>query len=172
LVYPLINPSGFDLRQRFNADGRDLNAIYHVTLRSDNYAGVQVFYQDALKFTPFEALISIHEDCELEKFYMVGLGKENLDFYHAIYEVATTWIPALANTEIEGCRTDEHGLIMATARDHAFDGALYKKGLTKLAFTLEAPGKLGIHFRVNMMVHLVLQSLHLLNLKRWMASAS
>jgi predicted deacylase len=170
VIYPMINPSGFDLRERFDEDGRDLNAIYHVTLHSDNYDEVQAFYQDVLKFTPFEAVIALHEDSDLERFYMYGLGKENLDFYHAICKFASTLIPAWTDADIYGSRSDEHGLVLTTARDHAFDGALYKKGLTKVAFTLETPGKLDIHFRVNMMVQLVHLSVEMLNAKRWMAT--
>jgi hypothetical protein len=60
------------------------------------------------------------------------------------------------NGEIERCTTYEHGLILSTARDHVFDWALYSKGSTKLAFTFETPGKVDVHFRVNMMVQLVL----------------
>jgi predicted deacylase len=168
VVYPIINPSGFDLRQRFDADRRDLNAIYGATLRSRNYFEVQTFYQDAQKFTPFEAVITLHEDSDREKFYMYGLGRENLDFYHAVCGFARTCIPPWMNGEIEGCTTDDHGLILSNARDHAFDGALYKKGMTKLAYTFETPGKLDVHFRVNMMVQLVLQSVNMLNAMRWM----
>jgi len=47
---------------------------------------------------------------------------------------------------------------------------LYKKGLTRLAYTLETPGRLDIHFRVNMMTQLVLLSMEMLNAKRWMTS--
>ena len=168
VVYPMINPSGFDLRQRFDADHRDLNAIYGATLRSKNYFEVQTFYQDSLKFAPFEAVITLHEDSDREKFYMYGLGKENLDFYHAVCSFAKTCIPPWMNGEIEGCITDDHGLILSNARDHAFDGALYNKGMTKLAYTFETPGKLDVQFRVNMMVQLVLQSVNMLNAMRWM----
>jgi hypothetical protein len=168
VVYPMINPSGFDLRQRFDADHRDLNAIYGATLRSRNYFEVQTFYQDSLKFAPFEAVITLHEDSDREKFYMYGLGKENLDFYHAVCSFAKTCIPPWMNGEIEGCITDDYGLILSNARDHAFDGALYNKGMTKLAYTFETPGKLDVHFRVNMMVQLVLQSVNMLNAIRWM----
>jgi murein peptide amidase A len=170
VFYPVINPSGFDLRTRYDADGRDLNAIYSVTLKSQNYCEVQEFYQDVLKFAPFEAVITLHEDSDRDKFYMYGLGKENRDFYHAICEFARTWIPAWVNAEIEGCCTDEHGFIMATARDNAYDGALFTKGLTKVAYTLETPGKLDIHFRVNMMAQLVLLSIQMLNSRHWMTS--
>jgi hypothetical protein len=66
VIYPMINPSGFDLRQRFDGDYRDLNAVYKTTLQSSNYLEVQDFYQDALKFAPFEAVITLHEDSERE----------------------------------------------------------------------------------------------------------
>ncbi len=164
----MINPTGFDLRQRFDADRRDLNAIYGATLKSRNYFEVQTFYQDALKFVPFEAVITLHEDSDREKFYMYGLGKENLDYYHALCAFAKTCIPPWSNGEIEGCCTDEHGLILSNARDHAFDGALFVKGLTKKAFTFETPGKLDCQFRANMMTQLVLQSVNMLYAMDWM----
>jgi predicted deacylase len=170
VVYPMINPSGFDLRQRFDADGRDLNAIYEGTLKSQNYEEVQVFFEDVQKFAPFEALMALHEDSDLEKFYMYGLGEENLQFYHAICAYARTWVEPWNNAEIYGCHSDDFGLILATARDHAFDGALYKMELAKIAYTLETPGKLDIEFRVNMMTQLVLLSLEMLKSKRWMVS--
>lgn len=170
VVYPMINPSGFDLRQRFDSDHRDLNAVYGATLRSKNYFEVQVFYNDALNYAPFEAVITLHEDSDREEFYMYGLGKENLNFYHAICGFAKTCISPWKNAEIEGCVTDEHGFVLANARDHAFDGALYRKGLTKLAYTFETPGKLECRFRVNMMVQLVLQSVYMMNAIRWMST--
>jgi predicted deacylase len=170
VIYPMINPSGFDLRERLDGDRRDLNAIYNVTLNSDNYNEVQVFYQDVLKFTPFEVVIALHEDSDQERFYMYGLGKENLGYYHAICEFARSLVPAWTEADIYGCHSDDHGLVLSTARDHAFDGALYKNGLTKVAYTLETPGKLDIHFRVNMMVQLVHLSMEMLNAKRWMTT--
>jgi predicted deacylase len=171
IVYPMINPTGFDLRQRFNADGRDLNAIYSITMKSNNYTEVEKFYEDAVRFTPFEAVITLHEDSDLEQFYMYGLGRDNLSYYHAICEFARTWIPAWTNADVYGCHSDDHGLILSNSRDHAFDGALYKKGHTKVAFTLETPGKLNIHFRVNMMTQLVLLSLDMLFARQWKVPA-
>ncbi len=168
VIYPMINPSGFDLRQRFDADQRDLNAIYGATLRSKNYFEVQTFYQDALNFAPFEAVITLHEDSEQDKFYMYGLGKENLEFYHAVCGFAKTCLQPWMNGEIEGCTTDELGFILSTARDHAFDGALYKSRKTKMAFTFETPGRLACEFRVKMMVQLVLQSLNMMYAIHWM----
>ncbi len=169
IVYPVINPTGFDLRQRYDTDGRDLNAIYSVTLKSKNYRENQAFFEDAKKFGPYEVVLTLHEDSDLEKFYMYGLGKKNLDFYHAICAFARMLCPAWANADIYGAASDEFGLVLSNARDHAFDGALYHQGLAKVALTLETPGKLDVHFRANMMAQLVLHCLHLLGAMSWMA---
>jgi hypothetical protein len=64
-----------------------------------------------LKFAPFEAVITLHEDSDREKFYMYGLGKESLDFYPAVCSFAKTCSPSWMNGEIEVCTTDDHGLI-------------------------------------------------------------
>lgn len=168
VIYPMINPSGFDLRQRFDADYRDLNAIYNVSLKHPDYFEVQVFFQDAQKYAPFEAVITLHEDSDREHFYMYGLGKENLDYYHAVCAFAKTCIPPWKRGEIEGCTTDEQGLILSNAHDHAFDGTLYARGMAKKAFTFETPGKLDCQFRANMMTQLVLQSVNMLYAMYWM----
>jgi hypothetical protein len=172
VVYPMINPSGFDLRQRFDDDGRDLNAIYEETLSSKNYMEVQAFYKDALNYAPYEAFITLHEDSDRDMFYMYGLGKENLNFYHAICGFANMHIKPWSNGDIEGCTTDDQGLILSNARDHAFDGKFYKDGLAKVAYTFETPGKLDCCFRVNLMTQLVLQSINFLYAYRWLNLAN
>ncbi len=126
-----------------------------------------MFYKDAIKFAPFEAIITLHEDSGQDQFYMYGLGKENVDFYHAVCAFAKTFIPPWINAEIEGCVTDEHGFILATAHDHAFDATLYSQGLAKRAYTFETPGLLDCTCRVRMMVQLVLQSVNMLSALRW-----
>lgn len=172
IIYPVINPSGFDLRQRFNADRRDLNAIYNTTMNSKRYQEVQIFFEDALQFVPFQAVMTLHEDSDLDKFYMYGLGKENIDFYHAICGFAKTWILPWSNADVYGYQSDEYGLILAKAHDHAFDAALHSQGHAKIAFTLETPGKLDVKFRINMMAQLVFISLHMLNAKRHMIKSN
>jgi predicted deacylase len=168
IIYPLINPTGFDLRQRFDSNRRDLNAIDSVTLKSKNYVEVQAFYQDAIQFAPFEAVITLHEDSDRFRFYMYGLGKKNVPYYHAVCAFAKTFIPPWVHGEIDGHTTDEHGFILATAHDRSFDAALYSHGLARKAFTFETPGKLDCRFRADVMTQLVLQSLYLLSGMCWM----
>jgi predicted deacylase len=162
VVYPMINPSGFDLKQRHDDDDRDLNAIYSATLTSANYGEVQAFYRDVQQYKQFDAAITLHEDIGLDKFYMYGLGKENVEFYHELCHIANGYCASWMNADIYGKQSDEFGLVLATAKDHAFDGAMYSEGLAKIAFTIETPGKLRIKIRTSMMLELVTACSHML----------
>lgn len=147
VIYPVLNPTGFDLRQRFDDDYRDLNAVYKTTLESKNYREVQTIYADLEKYQPFDAVITLHEDLDVEQFYMYGLGEQNVPFYHGICDFAHHYCDPWKNADIYGCESDDMGLILASAMDHAFDGYLFSKGLTPIACTIETPGKLDISFR-------------------------
>jgi predicted deacylase len=160
MIFPMLNPSGFDLRQRFDDDYRDLNALYATTLGSRNYGEIQAFYRQVRECGKFAAVITLHEDTDLDWFYMYGLGEHNRAFYHRLCRLARQRCPCWADADIYGCHSDEHGLILATSRDHALDGALYAEGLTPVAMTLETPGKREIGFRVELMLELLLAALH------------
>jgi hypothetical protein len=73
--------------------------------------------------------------------------------------------PPWRNADIYGCQSDEHGLILSNSRDHALDGALYAKGMAKIAYTLETPGKLAIEKRINLMAEWLKTSVRLLERK-------
>jgi hypothetical protein len=53
---------------------------------------------------------------------LYGLGIEYLNFYHAKFSFAKTFISPWKNGEIEGCTIAEHGPILSNARDQGFDG--------------------------------------------------
>lgn len=162
VIYPVINPGGFDLRQRYDDDYRDLNALYKTTLESKNYREVQHFYAAVQQFAPFAAVFTLHEDSDLDKFYMYGLGAENVDFYHALCKRAHHYCALWSHANIYGHNSDGHGLILATAHDHALDAALYAQGLAPIALTLETPGRLAVEFRTRLMADLVLHGIRLL----------
>jgi len=156
VIYPLVNPTGFDLRQRYDSDYRDLNAVYKTTLESKNYTENQDLIADVEQYLPFEAVITLHEDLDSEQFYMYGLGKHNVPLYHELCQRAQIKCPLWSNADIYGCRSDDQGLILSTARDHGFECYFYAKGYTPISCTLETPGKRDIDFRTQMMVDLAL----------------
>ena len=160
VIFPMVNPGGFDLRQRFDDDYRDLNALYATTLGSKNYGEIQSFYARVRAYGNFAAVITLHEDIDLDRFYMYGLGEHNRPFYHRLCHLASRRCACWCDADIYGCHSDEQGLILASARDHALDGALYAEGLAPIAMTLETPGKLDIGFRVDLMIELLLAALN------------
>lgn len=155
VVYPLVNPTGFDLRQRFDDDYRDLNAVFKTTLESENYRENQAIIADAENYLPFVAVITLHEDSDADQFYMYGLGKHNTPLYHQVCRQARTLCQLWSNADIYGCQSDHLGFVLASARDYAFDGYFYAKGHTPIACTLETPGKREVEFRMQMMVDLL-----------------
>ena len=156
VIYPLVNPTGFDLRQRYDDDYRDLNAVYKTTMTSKNYTENQVIMSDVIQYLPFEAVITLHEDSDTEQFYMYGLGAHNIPFYHEICQAGRGFCEPWCNANIYGLHSDEHGFVLSTTRDHAFDGYFYAKGYAPVACTFETPGKLDITFRTKMMVEILL----------------
>src|SRR3989339_1280569 len=56
-IFPLLNPSGFDLGQRYDDDHRDPNCLNKKTLKSKNYHEIQAF-NNQTKNKNFDALIS------------------------------------------------------------------------------------------------------------------
>ena len=113
VIYPLVNPTGFDLRQRFDDDGRDLNAVFKTTLESENYEENQAIIADAANYLPFDAVITLHEDSDADQFYMYGLGRHNVPFYHEICRRAITLCPPWSNADIYGCQSDDLGFVLA-----------------------------------------------------------
>jgi predicted deacylase len=158
IIYPVLNPYGFDARQRFTDSGRDLNALYAMTLNNaHHYQEIQSFYQDIQTYKHFDAVITLHEDVDLDRFYMYGLGKENIELYHQLCAVAEEYCAVWSNADVYGWPSDEFGLVFASARDHAVDGSLYAKGWTKVAFTVETPGKLRIGIRINLAIDVLIE---------------
>lgn len=87
-VCPLLNPTGFVLRTRENADGIDLNRDY-LDLRTREVSG----HVHWLRRQPaFDLVFCLHEDWETQGFYL--------------YELNSSPLPSLADT------------IIATARQH------------------------------------------------------
>lgn len=71
---PLLNPTGFTLRTRENADGLDLNRDY-LELRSEEVSG----HVGWLRTQPaFDAVFCLHEDWETSGFYLYELNSSPL----------------------------------------------------------------------------------------------
>jgi len=149
---PCLNPTGFVLNRRENADGRDLNRDYRHLETAEACA-----HTAWLERQPqFDLCLCLHEDWESHGFYVYELNPENRP------SLAETMIARIA----EVCPIDPSEII----EDRPARGGIIRPNLdprtrpqwaeafylivnkTRLSYTLEAPSDFPLTTRVNSLV--------------------
>ncbi|EIP97919.1 putative deacylase [Opitutaceae bacterium TAV1] len=152
-LVPMLNPAGFRLRTRENADGVDLNRDYF-ELRTTEVTS----HLRWLKNRPsFHTVFCLHEDWESLGFYLYELNPaQRPSLADAMIAAAARHIPAEASPMIDGRPTAAPGLIRPD-----FDPATHTTGAeavylcrhhTTLSYTLETPSALALDLRIETMV--------------------
>ena len=145
---PCLNPTGFPLNTRENAQGVDLNRDYLSTKTEEIKAHIAWLE----KQPQFDVCMCLHEDWESQGFYVYELNPDNKPSYGgAIVESVSKVCPIDMSPEIEG-RPASGGIIQPTSDPRsrpqwpeAFYLFTYK---TRLSYTLEAPSDFQITPRV------------------------
>ena len=145
-IFPLLNPTGFDLKQRYDDDNRDLNCLNKKTLKSRNYREIQAF-NESTKNQRFDALISLHEDLSQTKFYAYIFEKDKNPLYRKIISSTEKKINIWKTKNIYENFSDKKGLVI-NAHDRAIEDRLYCQGRAKISLTTETPGKLTLKKRI------------------------
>ena len=145
-IFPLINPTGFDLGRRYDDDNRDLNCLNKKTLKSKNYREIQAF-NEATKKQRFDALISLHEDLPQTKFYAYIFEKGKNPLYRKIISSTEKKIDIWKTKNIYENFSDKKGLVI-NAHNQAIEDRLYCQGRAKISLTTETPGKIPLKERV------------------------
>ena len=132
-----LNPAGFTLNQRGNANGIDLNRDY----RNPQTAEIRAHIAWLERQPKFDLYLCLHEDWESHGFYL--------------YEQNPDAKPSLAEKIIED-RPARHGIIRPNIKPHerpdwpeAFYLITHK---SRLGYTLEAPSDFPLLTRVNALV--------------------
>ncbi len=151
-ICPCLNPSGFELNQRENAEGLDLNRQY-----LDASARETKAHMEWLGRQPsFDLSLCLHEDWESEGFYLYELNPDvRPSLAGAILSTVAEVCPIDESELIEG-RVSEGGLIRPSVDPasrpqwpEAFFLLNYK---TRLCYTLEAPSDFPLPIRVAALV--------------------
>lgn len=145
-IYPMINPVAFDLRQRYNDRGKDLNTINKKVLLSKEYKGAKIFYYDS-KNENFDAFISLHEDVDREDFYAYVYEKKYEPVYRKIIQFISKDVRIWKAGKIYGAVSDGKGLII-NKHDESFESRLFLEGRAKLSVCTETPGKSPSKIRI------------------------
>ena len=149
-IYPCINPTSFDLRQRMDDDGVDLNELTKQSLRSKKYREVKAFHDD-IKEWNMDIFLSLHEDVDLKEFYAYVF--ESKDKPEPVYEkIVNRWKDdfggVLKDKKIYGDK-DQDGLVI-NVHDNSFEDYLFTNNMAKLALCTETPGLLPLENRIRM----------------------
>jgi len=143
-IFPLLNPTGFELRKRFNDKRCDPNCLNKKTLKSKNYKEIQSFYQE-VKDEEFEIFISMHEDLDQDKVYQYIYERDFEPIYRKLFKNERKW----KTGKIYGDKSDGMGLIK-NIHDHSLEDRLFSMGKSKISLATETPGELSLDKRISM----------------------
>ena len=162
-LLPCLNPTGFKLNRRENADGKDLNRDY----RNPQTAEVRAHIAWLEQQPKFDLTVQLHEDWESHGFYVYELNPKNSP------SIAEKIIEAVANvclidrSELIEGRPAHNGIIRPITDQRSrpdWPEAFYlMTHKTHLSYTLEAPSDFPLETRVRALVAAVRAALE--NLK-------
>ena len=148
-IFPILNPSSYDLKQRYDDDGRDLNALYKATLVSKNYLEVQSFYQSVVN-RKFDLFLSLHEDFDEQKFYAYVFDKTKNTpslIYQALIEELKKTTEIYDQETIYG--TPISAGLVTNSYDQSLEQFMFTHALAPLSLATETPMKLPLSSRMD-----------------------
>ena len=151
-VVPCLNPRGFDLNQRENERGLDLNRDYREPKSTVVPAHIRWLEERPL----FDLTLALHEDWEAHGFYLYELNPEfRPSVAEAIVQAVSKVCPIDLSSEIEG-RKASGGIVCANPdllKRPDWPEAFYLiHHKTRLAYTLESPSDFPLPLRVDALV--------------------
>ncbi len=149
---PCLNPTGFLLNRRENAQGLDLNRQYLGPQAAETVAHIGWLEQQP----SFDLCLCLHEDWEAHGFYVYELNPENRP---SVAEAMVSAVAAVCPTDpselIEG-RPAHNGIIRPTVdpleRPQWPEAFYLLRHKTRLSYTLEAPSDFPLASRVAALV--------------------
>lgn len=154
LVCPVLNPTGFKLASRENAEGLDMNRDYFYQ-RSVEVKGHAAWVEDECSVEGIDMFISLHEDWESSGFYFyeINCGEDCPDRAREIASILKEIMPMEPDSCIDGHTVREPGWIYHSVEPDVPDGwpeaiFLAKQGC-KLSFTFETPSSFELDLRVD-----------------------
>lgn len=152
---PCLNPAGFGLHRRENADGIDLNREYLNPRAAETLAHIEWLARQPA----FDLCLCLHEDWESHGFYIYELNPDHKpSLAEAMVERISRVCPIDHSEIIEG--REAHGGIIRPDLD-PISRPLWPEALylivhkTRLSYTLEAPSDFPLATRVDALVEAV-----------------
>jgi protein MpaA len=149
---PCLNPVGFILNRRENADGRDLNRDYRHLETTEVRAHIAW-----LELQPkFNLCLMLHEDWESHGFYLYEQNPDNRPSLAETMIARIAEVCPIDRSEIIEGRPAKNGIIRPNldpnTRPQWAEAFYLIVNKTRLSYTLEAPSDFPLEVRVNALV--------------------
>jgi hypothetical protein len=133
IIFPVVNPFGFDRKRRLNERRFDLNqSFFNKSLPEED----KIVYNHAKKQKIF-FFHAIHEDSAEGGAYLYGFEKRPEEIYKKIISIERKFFPIKTGKD-DMNNTIYHGMII-NAFDESFESRLFKEGIAKYAVCTETP---------------------------------
>jgi predicted deacylase len=149
-IYPVISPTAFDLKRRYDDDNIELNTLNKRTLKNYKYHEIECLYED-LKNKKLNTILSLHEDVDQTNFYMY-INRENNQVYKKIISNANKHVNILKKKIIDKRVTNKKGFIIG-GYDETVEDWLFLKKKPDLCVTTETPGMVDLNTRIAINLH-------------------
>jgi hypothetical protein len=151
-LLPCLNPVGFILNSRANAENTDLNRDYRNSKTKEILAHIAWLERQP----PFDLYLCLHEDWESHGFYLYEQNPDSKpSLAEKIIEVVQKVCPVDLSESIEG-RTAQNGIVRPNIDPRSrpdWPEALYLiSHKSRQGYTLEAPSDFPLATRVNALV--------------------
>lgn len=149
ILFPVVNPSGFDKEERLNKEGINLNQSF---LEKNIPKEDKIFYNEIKKEKIF-FFHALHEDSDEKRFYLYNFEKRFEKVYRKIISLAKKFFPINLEKIIDHAPASK-GMI-TNKPDKSFEYRLYKEKKTKYSLCTETPMKQSLKKRIRLNVEIM-----------------
>jgi len=156
ILFPVVNPYGYDRGQRRNGQRLDLNRHFN----DRPLAGEPRLIMSALKHETVDAFLSIHEDDELAQPYLYSYANSERarTIVRSVRNDIDKRFPVSRHQVIYGQRASR-GLIKRPKSDGSFDERMHRDGVP-VSLCLETPDKISFSDMIQLNIIVVHSLLH------------
>jgi len=147
MMFPCLNPSGFDRNRRRTAERRDPNR--HWTDRAA-HVPMHAMVKRALQHETIADALSLHED-DRTKFFLYVIGREYESAYRRILEAGGSVVPVHQGRNVYA-NVSERGLVYD--QHHSLEDWMHARG-ARLNVCAEAPAYVPFETRVKLNIAVV-----------------
>ena len=155
LIFPCLNPSGLNCNRRTNAQGEDLNRLFHLDTNPVVSAIKRVVGERR-----FTLALNLHEDYDGQGLYLYEVGTPAKGGGEQLLKAAAKFIPLDRRTVIDGTPA-KAGLIRRRYSKTRFDRLGHPEAIwlhlfhADHTFTVEAPSEFALNQRVEALIAVI-----------------